>query len=387
MTGRSDVERLLDTYLAEGPESVADRVIDAALDEIDSTQQRRGPVVPWRTPSMKTPIRLLLVAAALAAAGGGAYLLGGAGDQPAPTPTTSPSPSVMPVRLELIEGMWHGSLGVNQSAEFVPYDLSIGRIMSAKRIDSGRGTDLGTFDITDGQVRLDASGDCPDPATYTGTVTADLGEVSFTVVTDSCDERVSILDNVWRRAPDGTLVPGTTYHITHVEQPLAFLLPIGFSPPPGGVVQGSLASAGRDDYGWIFALDTGEILVYAFVDPLVPADPCRPAGDLRTLTSVDALVAWNEAASGITVEGSVEGSIGSRRSITVDRTAGPTCTGDAGLSADQAGALWLVSGDRERLVGIDLGGHLLAVGRLGNPDTAESVVAAADDLVRSIQFR
>ena len=111
MTGRSDVERLLDAYLAEGPESVADRVIDAALDEIDTTQQRRGPAVPWRTPSMRTPIRLLLVAAALAAAGGGALLLGGAGDQPSPAPTSSPSTSVLPVRLEQIQGIWHGSAG------------------------------------------------------------------------------------------------------------------------------------------------------------------------------------------------------------------------------------------------------------------------------------
>lgn len=387
MTGRSDVERLLDAYLAEGPESVADRVIDAALDEIDSTPQRRGPLEPWRTPSMKTPIRLLLVAAALAAAGGGAFLLGGAGNQPAPAPTPSPTPSLIPARLELIEGTWHGSVGVNQSAELVPYDLSIGRIMSAKRIDSGRGTDFGTFEITDGQVRLDASADCPDPATYTGTVTADLGEATFSVATDPCDARVSILDNVWRHAPDGSLVPGARYHITHVAQPLTFLLPNGFSPPPGGVVQGSLASAGRDDYGWIFAVDTGGVFIYAFVDPLVPADPCRPAGDLRNLTSIDALIAWNEAASGITVDRPVEGTIGGRRSITVDRTAGPTCTGDAGISADQAGALWLVSGDRERLVGVDLGGHLLAIGRLGNPSSAESVVAAADGLVRSIQFR
>jgi len=197
----------------------------------------------------------------------------------------------------------------------------------------------------------------------------------------------SILDNVWRRAPDGSLLPGARYHITHVAQPVTFVLPNEFTPPPGGVVQGSLASSGRDDYGWIFAIDTGEVFVYAFVDPLVPADPCRPAGALRNLTSVDALIAWNEAVSGITVDGSVEGSIDGRRSVTVDRTAEATCTGDAGLSADQAGALWLVSGDRERLVGVDLGGHLLAIGRLGNPGADESVVAAADELVGSIELR
>ena len=79
---------------------------------------------------------------------------------------------------------------MSQSAEPVPYDLSIGRIMSAKPIDTARGTDLGTFEITDGRVRLDASGDCPYPATYAVAVTADLGEVAFTVVTDPCDARV-----------------------------------------------------------------------------------------------------------------------------------------------------------------------------------------------------
>ena len=54
MTSRSDVERMLDRYLAEGAEQVPDRVIDAALDHVDQIPQRRAFRVPWRSNEMPT---------------------------------------------------------------------------------------------------------------------------------------------------------------------------------------------------------------------------------------------------------------------------------------------------------------------------------------------
>ena len=41
MTRQYDLDRLLDGYFVEGTNEVADRVIDAALDQIDHTRQRR----------------------------------------------------------------------------------------------------------------------------------------------------------------------------------------------------------------------------------------------------------------------------------------------------------------------------------------------------------
>ena len=41
MTDQRELDRLLGAYFVEGTNELADRVIDAALDQIDHTQQRR----------------------------------------------------------------------------------------------------------------------------------------------------------------------------------------------------------------------------------------------------------------------------------------------------------------------------------------------------------
>lgn len=64
---RSQVEIVLDRYLGEGPERVPDRVIDAALDTIDYTHQRRVIRVPWRTYEMPSMFKVALAAAAVVA--------------------------------------------------------------------------------------------------------------------------------------------------------------------------------------------------------------------------------------------------------------------------------------------------------------------------------
>jgi len=96
MTGRTDIERRLDRFLADGPETVADRAIQHALDEIDRTAQRRVLVAPWRFPQMNIYARLGAAAiVAVIAIGGALYLIGprnGPGGQgPSPIPSASPT--------------------------------------------------------------------------------------------------------------------------------------------------------------------------------------------------------------------------------------------------------------------------------------------------------
>jgi len=62
MTQRLDIERLLDDYLVDGTNELADRVIDAALDQIEYTHQRRRSLVPRRFTTMTMPIRLAAAA-------------------------------------------------------------------------------------------------------------------------------------------------------------------------------------------------------------------------------------------------------------------------------------------------------------------------------------
>lgn len=63
MSTNSNLDRISKAWLAEGPTQLADRVFDAALDEVHLTRQRRRLPVLWRLNLM--PVQLRLAAAAL----------------------------------------------------------------------------------------------------------------------------------------------------------------------------------------------------------------------------------------------------------------------------------------------------------------------------------
>jgi hypothetical protein len=96
MTSRSEIERTLDRYLAEGAEQVPDRVIDDALDEIDHTSQRRVMGAPWRFQAMPSFLKPALAGAAVIAVVvvGGVLLTRGPTDNLGGQPSATPSPSV-----------------------------------------------------------------------------------------------------------------------------------------------------------------------------------------------------------------------------------------------------------------------------------------------------
>jgi hypothetical protein len=77
MSTDRDFERITSAWLTEGPNELADRVLDTALDEVHMTHQRRALRVPWRFPQMNTISRIATVAAvAVIAVAGGVYLIG-----------------------------------------------------------------------------------------------------------------------------------------------------------------------------------------------------------------------------------------------------------------------------------------------------------------------
>jgi len=92
MTDQRELDRLLGAFFADGTDELADRVIDAALDQIDHTRQRRALRMPRRFPTMTMPIRLAAAAVIGALAVGGAFYLlkpdqpAVGGPSPAPTP-------------------------------------------------------------------------------------------------------------------------------------------------------------------------------------------------------------------------------------------------------------------------------------------------------------
>ncbi len=103
MNTNHDFDRTAQAWLAEGPDRLPDRVLDAVVDEIHLTRQRRVIRVPWRFPPMSTPVRLasaaIVVVVGLAV---GASVLGrppsniGGPATPPPSPTSTPVSTPVP---------------------------------------------------------------------------------------------------------------------------------------------------------------------------------------------------------------------------------------------------------------------------------------------------
>lgn len=95
MTTDRELEHLLGAFFVQGTNELADRVIDAALDQIDHTHQRRPLRASWRFSDMTMPTRIAAAAVIGVLAVGGAYLLAQPG-KPAvgvPGPTSTPTPT------------------------------------------------------------------------------------------------------------------------------------------------------------------------------------------------------------------------------------------------------------------------------------------------------
>jgi len=98
MTTDHDFDRIAKAWLADGPDELPDRVIDAAVDQIHLTRQRRAGRIPWRLPDMTTPVRVAAGTVFVVLLVGGAVLVFGRPDQGAvgsgrSSPAVSSSPS------------------------------------------------------------------------------------------------------------------------------------------------------------------------------------------------------------------------------------------------------------------------------------------------------
>lgn len=94
MTGRTEIERALDSFFAEGPETVADQALVRTLDAIDRTKQRRDLFARWRfNVTISFPRLAMAALVVVIAIGGGSYLLGQHSAVGVPSPTSVVSPT------------------------------------------------------------------------------------------------------------------------------------------------------------------------------------------------------------------------------------------------------------------------------------------------------
>jgi N-acetylneuraminic acid mutarotase len=174
MIDQRELDRLLAAYFVEGTNEVAERVIDAALDQIDHTAQRRAGPASWRLPMMSLSLRVATAAVVGVLAAGGLLYYVRSG-QPAfvgqgPTPTVSSGPSAVasssgspqaPATWAATGAM--GTSRVGHTATLLPS----GKVLVAGGLSGSTGPDgLGGTVV--------ASAELYDPATGTWTTTGSM---------------------------------------------------------------------------------------------------------------------------------------------------------------------------------------------------------------------
>ncbi|HEY4190369.1 MAG TPA: hypothetical protein VGM28_08115, partial [Candidatus Limnocylindrales bacterium] len=107
MTTDRETTRIVRSWMAEGVDRLPERVLDAVLDQVPATQQRRSLRPAWRPFRMPKIIAAVAVAAAvLLVAVVGLRLLpngnGVAGPAPSPSPTPSASPTPVAITSDML---------------------------------------------------------------------------------------------------------------------------------------------------------------------------------------------------------------------------------------------------------------------------------------------
>ena len=198
MTTQRELNVMLEAFFAEGTTELADRVIDAALDQIDHTHQRHALRLPRRLQTMPMFTRLAAAAViGVLAIGGALYLMrpspsgvgtssptpGVSASAPVPTTTTTPSatarvgltgPLVVGRQIhtatDLADGrvLIAGGYDVNDDMvdSAVLYDPNTGVFSPTGSLATARGTFTATL-LADGRVLITGGGPTawnhPDP--------------------------------------------------------------------------------------------------------------------------------------------------------------------------------------------------------------------------------
>jgi hypothetical protein len=116
MTTDRDFDRIAMAWLADGPDELSDRVIDAAVDQIHVTRQRRAIRVSRRLPTMTTPARVAAAAVIGVLVFGGALIFFGRPGKPAvsgasaspPASASTASENPVPALTQVVTSPRHG---------------------------------------------------------------------------------------------------------------------------------------------------------------------------------------------------------------------------------------------------------------------------------------
>lgn len=188
MTDQRELDRLLGAFFVNGTDELADRVIDAALDQIDHTRQRHAWRLPRRFSTMTMTTRLAAAAVIGVLAVGGAFLISQRG-QPDEVggPSLPPAASSVPAQPTQAPSQTPTQApGATPDIPSLTGPLGDGRqIHTATTLADGRVLVAGGYDNKDAPI---ATAALYDPATNafspTGSLAEARGEQSSTLLPD-----------------------------------------------------------------------------------------------------------------------------------------------------------------------------------------------------------
>jgi hypothetical protein len=405
MTTPRDADRILRAWLDLMPDEAPDRVIDAVLQAVETTPQKRRPLVRGsrRFPRMN---RLLLLAAAAtlgAALLGGALLMGGSRTDPAPSAApdaspaavvvTSPAATIAPVPLpapSAIRGNWVAETTTPAASGADPAGDGFVRLTVATNGSAAwaQGTggsaglrstslDAGAADeVLFSLERAGAGCDAGALGRYRWQV-ADAGlHLELLAVDDPCAARAAAFVGTWTRSHNG-LTAGGEGVITGVGPLIQVTLP-----------EGSYTQRALTDVAEIDDAKQG-LLLYVFKDPQAFADPCATTHELAPWAPgarafVDAIRA-NPAMTEVRERAMTIGGAPAIEVTLKASTSYPVCgSGDPFLQwtprTTPAGGWWLSAGDSDRFFVVDAPGATLLV------QVLEIDAPSLDGIISSISF-
>lgn len=297
MTEHTDIDRLLETWFADGPTTMPDRVVTVVADRIGHQGQRRT----WfldRRPKVNVFLKVVLAAAlGIAVIGGAIFLAGSRNTTPTPAPLPSPAPSASGVDAsapaqtgvaEALRARWvaddpgNETLGtgggpIDMTITASGTDLAVGNLGAAGSFAST------VLEANGDQIRIamdreSRSCSAGSEGVYSWALAPDGAQLTITAVSDECRDRPLALARTWGRSLVGSSTTGTG--IVDAFEP-AFSIDL----PDGSYDSRTLA-----DYVEIGAPGGTDLMVWK--NPQGFADPCAQPERYPYLPGADALVKY-----------------------------------------------------------------------------------------------
>jgi hypothetical protein len=425
MSTDRDTTRIVRSWLKTDEYESADRVLDAVLDQLDTTPQRRATWWPARRlPPMSTSLRYGIAAAvvAVAAVVSFSFLANQVGPPSTPTPSASASGSA-PISGDLIPAeLQHPFLGPTREVA-----LSAGGDRSSLEFTEDR------FEFETGQSPIfvsDASvvgsdvlvlvsnataGGCEpgDEGRYPITLSPGASILTIAEGSDDCAARAANLPGDWQRSdcrnPEnhclGNLEAGT-YSSQFIEprpqgEWAARYGALTFSVPDGWAASSDFpenyALMRQADYATYDPEACSECAdqIVVWVDPQAAALDCSEAAVPEIGRSVDELVDWLQQHPGLVVSEPQSTSIGGLSGTIVDLEMAEGWSGTCDEAEPFVAApiffngyhLAIAAGDRQRFILLDLDGDTLAI-NIDSRETADFDAFAGDamSIVETFEF-